>query len=75
MDIVWVFVRTSASGSMVSMRVEVLLLVEADGVLGLVKQAVVGGAVLLAGSLVGERLAGGLLAVRDDVTVKEVSDC
>lgn len=59
---------------------EVLLLVQADGVLGLVKQRLVGSAggaggrgvgVLLAGELVGGGLGGGLLGVGDHVAVEE----
>lgn len=44
------------------------LFVHANGILGLVKDGLVGVGVLLAGSLVLKRLAGGLLAVRDNVT-------
>jgi hypothetical protein len=61
---------------------EVLLLVRANEVLGLVDHRLVGGAggasggagrvgILLAGDLVGGRLSGRLVRVRDDVAVRE----
>lgn len=71
-----VFVHVRAVG----VTGEILLLVQADGVLGLVEDGLVtggGGAggggvgVLLAGELVGGGLGGGLLRVRDGVAVRE----
>jgi len=71
-------------GMLVGVTREVLLLVRTDQVLGLVKQRLVGGSggstggaggvgVLLARELVGGRLGGGLVRVRNHVTARKYS--